>query len=170
MFGLTNGSICIILAVIALVAIIIFIFTYNNKEGFNSTDYYWAPPDVNERSLNPNIYLQKQLNIRTDFRAKPNDLSLSGVNPPKSDFLHMIPYSTYKDDINPELYALANRWKPDWMRDSTNVNSVYGKAYYYDKRFLEQAIDIEYAKDPEKYCSLHPDIYPCLNSGYSGGV
>jgi hypothetical protein len=158
---------------VVIVAILIYIFinigNNNNFEGFNSTDYYWPPDQVNDRSLDPHIYLQKHLNLRTDFRAKPNSLDLP-YQPPQADFLHMTPYSTYKRDINPEIFQLTNRFRPNWMRANSNVFPQYGKVFYYDRRFLESAVDVEYAKDPKGYCQLYPDVYPCLNSGYSGGI
>ena len=124
--------------------------------------------EINERHLDPSILLNKKLNIRNDFKVVPYDPYntnnlMKGIVVSEPNFLYMKPYSTHKIDIDPKIYDYANKYKPDWMSDDSNINKVYGKVFYYDKRFLESAVDIDFAIDPEKYCSLNPTVYPCLN-------
>ena len=61
----------------------------------------------------------------------------------------------------------SDKLRPLWMRSSNeldkkpNVNVLYGKMFYYDGRYNETAISMEFAKNPQKYCTLHPSEYPC---------
>ena len=162
----------ILLSIVMLAIILIVIYrrrifknwNWNNNinEGFNSTDYSEPPVEINERHLDPSILLNKKINVRSDFKVVPNDPQ-SGIYFSEPDFLHMPSYSTHKSDIDPKLYEYANKYKPDWMSDNSNINKVYGKVFYYDKRFLESATDIDFAIDPKTYCSINPTVYPCLN-------
>jgi hypothetical protein len=195
---------------ISILLIIFFLIGYfnrdiinNSKEGFDSTDSYWEPEQINDRSPNVSslVYFNKILNDRTkDFKVTPNSESLLGSDEfltssttpnitTTSVFGTANPYATdrsllkdnyvkldlynqmnYNTDINtttdinvPVVDNLRHSWmrKGNELNNRPEVNTLYGKQFYYDKRYPESAIPIEYAHDPVKFCQMYPSEYPC---------
>jgi hypothetical protein len=192
----------------AILFIIFFLIGYfnrniiNESEGFQSTDSYWEPDEINDRSPNVSalVYFNKKLNNRKDFKAVPNSEHLLGsdefltssttpnitttsvfgaANPYATDTsllkdekveLDLYNQQNYNTDINittdinvPVVDKLRHSWmrKGNELNNRPEVNTLYGKQFYYDKRYPESAIPIEYAHDPVKFCQMYPSQYPC---------
>lgn len=192
----------------AILFIIFFLIGYFNRniinepEGFQSTDSYWEPDQINDRSPNVSalVYFNKKLNNRKDFKVVPNSEHLLGsdefltssttpnitttsvfgaANPYATDTsllkdekveLDLYNQQNYNTDINittdinlPVVDKLRHSWmrKGNELNNRPEVNTLYGKQFYYDKRYPESAIPIEYAHDPVKFCQMYPSQYPC---------
>jgi len=207
----------LILIGLSILLVIFFLIGYFNRdsfksqEGFQSTDSYWEPDQINDRSPNVSslVYFNKKLNDRTkDFKVTPNSESLLGsdefltssttpnitttsvfgaANPYATDMsllkdkhvpLDLYNQMNYNTDINTTTdidISVVDNLRHSWMRKKNElnnrpeINTLYGKQFYYDKRYPESAIPIEFAHDPVKFCQMYPSEYPCWNTFSSQG-
>lgn len=145
-------------AAVILLLLLGFYLTKNKwMEGFNSTDSYWMSIKENERHLDPHLYLSRcTLNRDIDFKAKA--VNLNDPDFPRDKAL--VKYD--KDLIDKNMSNITDKLKPDFLTHSgSNLIEKYDKQYYYDKRYMESAISVDFAKNPGEFCNLHPEDYPC---------
>ena len=156
-----NMDIDLVLLSVILIILIITLAILNqsrnrdrDRETF-STDTYFPQMKENERHLDPHIFLNKHLSTG---KLTAEEYNKSDPNFPRVKDL--VKYDKPNNDVPRKN---TDDRKPEFMSDKTgaNINTIAGKDYYYDKKYLESAVDPEFLKDPQKYCNLYPEGYPC---------
>ena len=80
-----------------------------------------------------------------------------------SDELYTLPKKSMADITDAVVTQDAKvniETKQPYFLNEAMVISYYGVPYYWDYRYPRQPISVEFAKDPEKYITEHPDEYP----------
>ena len=60
------------------------------------------------------------------------------------------------EPLSQDIKALVEARQPPFLKEALIID---GK-YYYDQRYPQRPVPIEFAKDPERYVREHPDEYP----------
>jgi hypothetical protein len=61
---------------------------------------------------------------------------------------------------NDPIRQIIKTYQP-YFYDHAEILNYYDHPFYRDWRYPERPIDPKFATNPEKYCDLNPQVYPC---------
>lgn len=164
----------ILISIIAIIALATLWFTYGNVEYFDQMQDDYKTHD------NVNLSLNKSLVSKNEHIANLEPSKTTGLE--DADQVD-IANSTDADqhtklgsnqvthiDVNQMEHVCLPKSHPIYARikdrqqamfNEPTTKKYYDKPYYYDWRYPEKPLDIEFAANPKKYCKKYPHRYPC---------
>jgi len=77
----------------------------------------------------------------------------------KLSYPHIKKQLTCISEQDPVSYAVK-QYQP-YMYNRPEIINYYDFPFYRDWRYPEQPIDVRFAVNPQKFCALNPQVYPC---------